>query len=248
MLLNSYLPCATPAQYKYIICKFRNKSKRTKNFLATHHFPFIIFMFQDTYLTITQALSCEFKDKGSKFIAFASPVRSQNDIKQYLTQIKELHPKATHHCYAYRLGLDKLTNYRANDDGEPSGTAGKPILGQIDSKQLTNLIVIVVRYFGGTKLGVPGLINAYKSSTKMVLEQADIVEQQLFDYYQLQLDYLLTNDVMRILKREQVTIVAQHYEETKLVIDICFPRLKNTALLDALSELRGVKAVYEQTI
>ncbi len=248
MLLNSYLPCATPAQYKYIICKFRNKSKRTKNFLATHHFPFIIFMFQDTYLTITQALSCEFKDKGSKFIAFASPVRSQNDIKQYLTQIKELHPKATHHCYAYRLGLDKLTNYRANDDGEPSGTAGKPILGQIDSKQLTNLIVIVVRYFGGTKLGVPGLINAYKSSTKMVLEQADIVEQQLFDYYQLQLDYLLTNDVMRILKREQITIVAQHYEETKLVIDICFPRLKNTALLDALSELRGVKAVYEQTI
>jgi uncharacterized YigZ family protein len=248
MLLNSYLPCVTPAQYKYIICKFRNKSKRTKNFLATHHFPFIIFMFQDTYLTITQALSCEFKDKGSKFIAFASPVRSQNDIKQYLTQIKELHPKATHHCYAYRLGLDKLTNYRANDDGEPSGTAGKPILGQIDSKQLTNLIVIVVRYFGGTKLGVPGLINAYKSSTKMVLEQADIVEQQLFDYYQLQLDYLLTNDVMRILKREQVTIVAQHYEETKLVIDICFPRLKNTALLDALSELRGVKAVYEQTI
>ena len=248
MLLNSYLPCATPAQYKYIICKFRNKSKRTKNFLATHHFPFIIFMFQDTYLTITQALSCEFKDKGSKFIAFASPVRNQNDIKQYLTQIKELHPKATHHCYAYRLGLDKLTNYRANDDGEPSGTAGKPILGQIDSKQLTNLIVIVVRYFGGTKLGVPGLINAYKSSTKMVLEQADIVEQQLFDYYQLQLDYLLTNDVMRILKREQVTIVAQHYEETKLVIDICFPRLKNTALLDALSELRGVKAVYEQTI
>ena len=248
MPLNSYLPCATPAQYKYIICKFRNKSKRTKNFLATHHFPFIIFMFQDTYLTITQALSCEFKDKGSKFIAFASPVRSTNDIKQYLTQIKELHPKATHHCYAYRLGLDKLTNYRANDDGEPSGTAGKPILGQIDSKQLTNLIVIVVRYFGGTKLGVPGLINAYKSSTKMVLEQADIVEQQLFDYYQLQLDYLLTNDVMRILKREQVTIVAQHYEETKLVIDICFPRLKNTALLDALSELRGVKAVYEQTI
>ena len=227
MLLNSYLPCVTPAQYKYIICKFRNKSKRTKNFLATHHFPFIIFMFQDTYLTITQALSCEFKDKGSKFIAFASPVRSQNDIKQYLTQIKELHPKATHHCYAYRLGLDKLTNYRANDDGEPSGTAGKPILGQIDSKQLTNLIVIVVRYFGGTKLGVPGLINAYKSSTKMVL---------------------LTNDVMRILKREQITIVAQNYEETKLVIDICFPRLKNTALLDALSELRGVKAVYEQTI
>ena len=104
----------------------------------------------------------------------------------------------------------------------------------------------MVRYFGGTKLGVPGLINAYKSSTKMVLEQADIVEQQLFDYYQLQLDYLLTNDVMRILKREQVTIVAQHYEETKLVIDICFPRLKNTALLDALSELRGVKTVYEQ--
>ena len=205
-------------------------------------------MFNDAYLTISEAISSEFKDKGSKFIAFAAPIQTPNDIKQYLAQIKELHPKATHHCYAYRLGLDKLTNYRANDDGEPAGTAGKPILGQIDSKQLTNLIVVVVRYFGGTKLGVPGLIHAYKSSTKLVLEQANIIEKQLFDYYQLQFDYLQTNDVMRLLKREQVNVLAQHYEETKQLMDISFPRLKNTALLDALSELRGVKVVYQHTI
>lgn len=205
-------------------------------------------MFNDAYLTISEAISSEFKDKGSKFIAFAAPIQTPNDIKQYLAQIKELHPKATHHCYAYRLGLDKLTNYRANDDGEPAGTAGKPILGQIDSKQLTNLIVVVVRYFGGTKLGVPGLIHAYKSSTKLVLEQANIIEKQLFDYYQLQFDYLQTNDVMRLLKREQVNVLAQHYEETKQLIDISFPRLKNTALLDALSDLRGVKVVYQHTI
>lgn len=205
-------------------------------------------MFNDAYLTISEAISSEFKDKGSKFIAFAAPIQTPNDIKQYLTQIKELHPKATHHCYAYRLGLDKLTNYRANDDGEPAGTAGKPILGQIDSKQLTNLIVVVVRYFGGTKLGVPGLIHAYKSSTKLVLEQANIIEKQLFDYYQLQFDYLQTNDVMRLLKREQVNVLAQHYEETKQLMDISFPRLKNTALLDALSDLRGVKVVYQHTI
>lgn len=205
-------------------------------------------MFNDAYLTISEAISSEFKDKGSKFIAFAAPIQTPNDIKQYLAQIKELHPKATHHCYAYRLGLDKLTNYRANDDGEPAGTAGKPILGQIDSKQLTNLIVVVVRYFGGTKLGVPGLIHAYKSSTKLVLEQANIIEKQLFDYYQLQFDYLQTNDVMRLLKREQVNVLAQHYEETKQLMDISFPRLKNTALLDALSDLRGVKVVYQHTI
>lgn len=215
---------------------------------ANRYKPIKLFMFNDAYLTISEAISSEFKDKGSKFIAFAAPIQTPNDIKQYLAQIKELHPKATHHCYAYRLGLDKLTNYRANDDGEPAGTAGKPILGQIDSKQLTNLIVVVVRYFGGTKLGVPGLIHAYKSSTKLVLEQANIIEKQLFDYYQLQFDYLQTNDVMRLLKREQVNVLAQHYEETKQLMDISFPRLKNTALLDALSDLRGVKVVYQHTI
>lgn len=205
-------------------------------------------MFNDAYLTISDAVSAEFKDKGSKFIVFAAPIQSQEEMKQYLAQIKELHPKATHHCYAYRLGLDKLTNYRANDDGEPAGTAGKPILGQIDSKQLTNLIVIVVRYFGGTKLGVPGLIHAYKSSTKLALEQANIIEKQVFDYYQLQFDYLQTNDVMRLLKREQVTILSQYYEETKQLINISFPRLKSTVLLDALSELRDIKVVYQCTI
>jgi uncharacterized YigZ family protein len=116
------------------------------------------------YKTINQPASAEFKDRGSKFIAFAFPVETPDDFKNHLQQLKKEHPKAVHHCFAYRIGTDG-NNFRVSDDGEPSGTAGKPILGQIDSKEVTNVAVIVVRYFGGSLLGVPGLINAYKTVT-----------------------------------------------------------------------------------
>src|SRR6478735_3683732 len=126
------------------------------------------------FYTIEKSASAEFKDRGSKFIAYTYPVQSVEDFKKCMEAIKKEHPKATHHCFAYRIGLDNNT-YRVSDDGEPSGTAGKPILGQIDSKKLTNILVIVVRYFGGTLLGVPGLINAYKSVTAMTLQLTTII-------------------------------------------------------------------------
>ena len=118
---------------------------------------------QDFYFTIAQPSTAEYKDRGSKFIAYAFPIAVTDDFKKQLQQLKKEHPKAVHHCFAYRIGTDG-NNFRSSDDGEPSGTAGKPILGQLDSKQLTNMAVIIVRYWGGTLLGVPGLINAYKTA------------------------------------------------------------------------------------
>ena len=174
----------------------------------------------DTYFTLKKALTGEFRDKGSRFLSYAQAVLTEADIKEFLNSIKEIHPKATHHCYAYRLGMDKY-KYRANDDGEPSGTAGKPILGQIDSKGLTNTMVIIVRYFGGTKLGVPGLINAYKTSTREILENAPLIEKTIKDYYELSFDYVQMNEVMRVLKREKVKILHQDYDKNcKLHISI----------------------------
>src|SRR6266480_952803 len=126
------------------------------------------------YSTIEKPALAEFKDRGSKFIAYAFPISSVEAFKEKLNAIKKDHPKATHHCFAYRLGLDK-NNFRLSDAGEPSGTAGKPILGQIDSRNLTNTLVIVVRYFGGTLLGVPGLINAYKSAAALALQLTPVV-------------------------------------------------------------------------
>lgn len=120
-------------------------------------------LFSDTYLTIEKKAEALYKDKGSKFLTFAFHVENDQQIKDALTQLKKEHPSANHHCYAYRLGADKL-NFRANDDGEPSNTAGKPILGQIQSNDLTNILIVVVRYFGGTLLGVGGLISAYRNS------------------------------------------------------------------------------------
>ena len=152
------------------------------------------------YNTIEKTTTAEFKDRGSKFIAFTFPVQSVEDFKKNLEAIKKEHPKATHHCFAYRLGLDNNT-YRVSDDGEPSGTAGKPILGQIDSKKLTNVMVIVVRYFGGTLLGVPGLINAYKSAAALALQVTPIVQKPIEVAYTLQFDYTQMNEVMMQVKQ-----------------------------------------------
>jgi len=152
------------------------------------------------YYTIDKTTTAEFKDRGSKFIAYTFPVQSIDDFKKNLEAIKKEHPKATHHCFAYRLGLDNNT-YRVSDDGEPSGTAGKPILGQIDSKKLTNVLVIVVRYFGGTLLGVPGLINAYKSAAALALQVTPIVQKPIEVAYTIQFDYTQMNEVMMQVKQ-----------------------------------------------
>ncbi len=165
-------------------------------------------MNKNYYYTIERPGIAEYKDRGSKFIAYAYPLSRLEDFKARLEEVKSLHPKATHHCFAYRLGTDK-NNFRANDDGEPSGTAGKPILGQIDSKDLTNTLVIVVRYFGGTQLGVPGLINAYKTSAALVLQLIPAVQRSIEALYTLQFNYTQVNEVMTVIKKMNCSIIEQ---------------------------------------
>ena len=162
------------------------------------------------YKTIAAASTGEFKDRGSKFIAYAFPAYDEEEWQTHLDDVKKEHFKARHHCFGFRLGLDK-NNFRANDDGEPSGTAGRPILGQIDSFELTYVIVIVVRYFGGTKLGTSGLINAYKLSAQLALENADIIEKSLDDIFQITFDYAIMSDVMNTIKKLEFEIVLQDF-------------------------------------
>ncbi|MBR3481761.1 MAG: YigZ family protein [Neisseriaceae bacterium] len=161
-----------------------------------------------SYRTISQAATAEFKDKNSRFLAFAYPILTADDFKPHLDALKKEHFKARHHCFAYRLGYDG-TNFRANDDGEPSGSAGRPILGQIDSFEITDTAVIVVRYFGGTLLGVPGLIHAYKTATQMALQNAEIITKNIEKTVQIQCDYATLNSVLRIAKQFQANIVKQ---------------------------------------
>ena len=169
-------------------------------------------MTKDIYQTIAEPSEGEFKDRGSKFIAYAFPAYSEEDVKKAQTEVRKLHPKARHHCFAWRLGTDG-NSYRANDDGEPSGTAGRPILGQIDSFGLTNVIVIVIRYFGGTLLGASGLINAYKSSTYEALNIAKIIEKTVEDIYQITFDYALMSNVMNAVKKLDLEMVSQDFGE-----------------------------------
>lgn len=191
-----------------------------------------------TYNTIAQTSTAEFKDRGSKFIAFAFPIETADDFKQQLQVLKKEHPKAVHHCFAYRIGTDG-NNFRSSDDGEPSGSAGKPILGQIDSKGITNTAIIVVRYWGGTLLGVPGLINAYKNAAAMALQVTPIIEKQVELKYSIEFDYTQMNDVMTILKQYNCSIIAQEMQLFCLIrTGIPKNRLQDT--LYRLSELQNV--------
>lgn len=169
-------------------------------------------MFEDTYKTIAAVSEGIYREKGSKFIAFAIPVSSENEVKEKLIELKKEYFDARHHCYAYILGYNKSA-YRINDDGEPSGTAGRPIYGQLLSKDLTNILVVVIRYFGGVKLGVSGLINAYKEATKSALESAQIVEKTVDETYTVHLNYEEMTKVMQILKNDYVRIISQNYDE-----------------------------------
>jgi uncharacterized YigZ family protein len=186
------------------------------------------------YQTIENESVAEFKDRGSRFIACAFPVSSAEDFKKRLKELKEEHPKAVHHCFAYRTGIDG-NNFRSSDDGEPSGSAGRPILGQIDSKRLTDTAVVVVRYFGGTLLGVPGLINAYKTATSFALQTSSIVRKPVLVNYRLQFDYTILNEVMRIIKRHECIVVSQDLQLfcmmeiaiPKSNLELCLLQLKN---------------------
>ncbi len=168
------------------------------------------------YNSIDQHAEAVYKDRGSKFIAYAYPITTVEDFKKWLAHVKKEHPKAEHHCFAYRLGLTG-DQFRVSDDGEPAGTAGKPILGQIDSKQVSNVCIIVVRYFGGTLLGVPGLINAYKMAALLVLQVVPIVQKPVLVTYSLQFDYTQMNDIMLIIKQLQANIISQELQLFNLV-------------------------------
>lgn len=194
---------------------------------------------KDTYNTITAPTTGLFKDKGSKFLAYGFSVATETEIKAHLQTILKLHPKARHHCYAYRLGLDG-NNFRANDAGEPTGTAGKPILGQIDSFGLTNALVIVVRYFGGTKLGVGGLINAYRQAAMDALEKATVIEKKVKNWYELTFGYAIMSQVMNFIKRQELEIIAQDFGDTgKMTIALRKSEAQQT--LDALKHQLKLK-------
>jgi uncharacterized YigZ family protein len=190
------------------------------------------------YKTIGQPATAEYKDRGSKFLAFAYPILTAADFKKELQFLKKEHPKAAHHCFAYRIGTEG-NSFRVSDDGEPSGSAGKPMLGQIDSKEVTNIAVIVVRYFGGSLLGVPGLINAYKTVTSLVLQVTPIVQKQIEEIHTIHFDYTQINEVMMVLKQCNCTILSQ---EMQLFCNITtgIPKSRLTEVLYRLNELQNV--------
>jgi uncharacterized YigZ family protein len=194
---------------------------------------------QEFYYTIEQSALAEFKDRGSRFLAYAFPMQTTDDFKKQLQALKKEHPKAAHHCFAYRLGLDG-NNFRVSDDGEPSGSAGRPILGQIDSKNITNAGVAVVRYFGGTLLGVPGLINAYKTATVLALQLAPIVRKPVLVSYRLQFDYTLMNDVMLVIKQCQCAIEQQEISMF-CTMQVGIPVARMEVALHKLEDLQGVE-------
>lgn len=211
----------------------------------------------DQYKTISAPSEGNFKDRGSKFFAYAFPCYKEEDWQDALEQVKKEHFKARHHCFAYRIGLDK-NNFRTNDDGEPSGTAGRPILGQIDSYGLTNIFVVVVRYFGGTKLGTSGLINAYKMSTIEALEEASIIEKTVEDIYRISFDYGLMSDVMNAVKKLDLEMISQDFgNEASLDIAIAKSKVEETLRqlksliakvrieeIDKIKKVPGLKITY----
>ncbi len=203
-------------------------------------------LFEDTYFTIKEPSEGLFKDRGSKFLGIAIPVSTEEEIKKHLVELRKLHPSANHHCYAFRLGADKQA-FRANDDGEPSNTAGKPILGQIQSKDLTNILIVVVRYFGGTLLGVSGLINAYKLAALDAINNATIVEKTVNDFYEITFEYLQMNEVMKIIKDQELKIESQNFELTCSLI-FSIRKSKSTTIYDRMSKIEGLELKYIKTI
>ncbi|CAM1343282.1 IMPACT family protein [Tenacibaculum amylolyticum] len=182
---------------------------------------------KDTYKTITKpSEETLFKDRNSKFFGYAFPVQTEEDIKQRLEELRKLHHTARHHCYAWQLGTENI-RFRANDDGEPNNSAGQPIYGQIQAFDVTNVLIVSVRYFGGTKLGVGGLINAYKTSAQLALEASEIIEKTIDIHYKLTFGYDMMNKVQRIIKERKIDILNQKLE---LACEYTISIRKNEAL------------------
>jgi uncharacterized YigZ family protein len=202
-------------------------------------------MESDNYKTIKSPSRGLYKEKGSRFIGLAYPVESQEEIKLIIDMIRKEYHDARHHCYGYMIGIER-SNWRINDDGEPSGTAGRPILGQINSFGLTNILIVVIRYFGGTLLGVSGLINAYRTASSEAINNAEIIKKTLHEYYELRYPYLSMNDVMKILKEEDIGQSGQSYEmECTIVVNFRLSSSEET--LNRLSRVEGLKYRYIET-
>jgi uncharacterized YigZ family protein len=199
----------------------------------------------DTYLTIKEKSEGLYKEKGSKFIALAYPVTSEDEIKSILQDLRKQYHDARHHCYAYVMGF-KGDTWRANDDGEPSSTAGKPIHGQIVSRSLTNTLVVVIRYFGGTKLGVSGLINAYKSSASDALDNAVIATRVVNDVYSISFAYIAMNDIMKLVKDEDLVMIEQNFDTTCNIV-LGIRQAKTDLVLDRIDKIDSAVAEYLRT-
>jgi uncharacterized YigZ family protein len=202
-------------------------------------------MLSDNYITIKSASEGIFRDKGSRFLAFAYPLTDIEEIKPILDNLRKEHHEARHHCFAYMLGNER-TVFRSSDDGEPSGTGGKPILGQINSFGLTNILIVVVRYFGGTLLGVSGLINAYRSAAAEAIRNAEIIECTLNEFYNITYPYNSMNDVMKILKEEQIDQTDQVFD-LSCSIRISFRASLEEKILKRLERVEGLEYTYLQT-
>ena len=200
-------------------------------------------LFDDTYLTIEDPAEGLFRDRGSKFQAFAYPIVSENDIKPLLATLRTIHPKANHHCWAMRLGTDRSV-FRINDDGEPSGTAGRPILNTLLSRNLTNVLVVVVRYFGGTLLGVPGLINAYRTAAEEALNTAVVVERTVNDIYNISFDYQQMNEVMKIIKEDQLSVLSQRLDNS-CMMRISIRKMQVNRSIGKLEKVEGIHIKVE---
>ncbi len=166
---------------------------------------------EDTYKTIAAMATDQYKEKGSRFIGFLFPIDSEEKVKNHLAALKKEHYSATHICYAYTLGHLGTEQTRLNDDGEPSGSAARPIFGQLQSAGVKDVLAAVVRYFGGTKLGIPGLINAYKTTTQLAMAQAEIIEKNILELASVQMDYSHLNNAMQLLKKEDASITSMDY-------------------------------------
>ncbi len=191
------------------------------------------------YYTIEKVGIAEFKDRGSKFIATAFPMATALEFKTKLNELKKEHPKAVHLCFAYRIGT-KGDEFRLNDDGEPSGSAGKPILGQIDSKKLINVGIIVIRYFGGTLLGVPGLINAYKTAAALCLQTIPVVQKPIMIQFQVEFDYNAQNEVMQLLKQCKCEILESNINLFS-ILKFGVPVVREQELVFKIKEMRNIE-------
>jgi uncharacterized YigZ family protein len=200
---------------------------------------------KDTYKTIAMQSQGLYKEKGSKFIALAYPVLLEEDVKDILSDLRKQYHDARHHCYAYVIGYNG-ENWRANDDGEPLSTAGKPIHGQILSRELTNTLVVVIRYFGGTKLGVSGLINAYKTAAAEALDANEIIERTVNDIYKVTFAYPATNEVMRLIKEEDLPVIDQQFDSS-CAVTLGIRQTKLSLVLDKIDKIDSAVAEYLKT-